>query len=62
MFADHEFFSDSMVPVIEQTTQPLLMLVNQIESIEFDDDILFFLSSLLKKKKSTNSQLIRDAF
>lgn len=51
-----------MVPVIEETTRPLLMMVNQIETIEFDDDILFFLSSLLKKKKSTDSQLIRDAF
>lgn len=44
-----------MVPVIEQACTPLLMLIKDVNSIDFDDDILFFLSSLLKKKQATDS-------
>jgi hypothetical protein len=62
MFAEHQFFSNQMVPVIEQACTPLLMLIKEVNSIDFDDDILFFLSSLLKKKQATDSQLLRDAF
>jgi hypothetical protein len=50
MFAEHPFFSNQMVPVIEHACTPLLLLIEKITSIDFDDDILFFLSSLLKKK------------
>jgi hypothetical protein len=62
MFAEHSFFVGDMVAVIELAATPLVMLVNQIENIEFDDDILFFLSSILKKKRMTDSKLLRDAF
>lgn len=62
MFAEHPFFSGPMVPVIESACTPLLLMITNVEHIEFDDDILFFLSSLLKKKQRTDSQLLRDAF
>lgn len=49
-----------MIRVIEEAATPLLLMISQVESIEFDDDILFFISSLLKKKQATNSQLLRE--
>ena len=62
MFAEHPFFTGPMITVMETTCTPLLLMITNVEHIDFDDDILFFLSSLLKKKQATDSQLLRDAF
>lgn len=55
MFAEHPFFSNDMVPVIEQACTPLVSIIMQTTSLDFDDDIVFFLCSLLRKKQATNS-------
>lgn len=51
--AEEPFFSSDMVPVIEESVKPLLVILTESKSseTEFDDDIMFFVSSLIKKSK-----------
>lgn len=60
--AEHEYFTDRLVPIIEQCSLPLLKFLQDPDSVNFDDDLIFFISSLLKKAKSTNSVILREAF
>ena len=60
--AEHEHFTDRMVPVIESCALPLLQFMQDPEAVNFDDDLIFFISSLLKKAKSTDSPMLQQAF
>ncbi len=60
--AEHSHFTDKMIPVIEESSLPLLKFMQDPEQVNFDDDLIFFISSLLKKSKSTNSLILREAF
>lgn len=49
--AEHEYFINNFLAIIEQTLLPLFEHIVEPSSIDFDDDIIFCICCLLKKSK-----------
>lgn len=52
--AEHDYFSNNFLSIIEQTLQPLFEYLVDPTKIDFDDDIIFCIISILKKSKSVS--------
>jgi importin-8 len=59
--AEHDYFAEHFLSVIEETLMPLFEYIVQPNSIDFDDDIIFCICSLLKKSKKA-SPVLRKIF
>lgn len=55
--AEHDYFADRYLSVVEETLLPLFEYLVTPNSIDFDDDIIFCLCSLLKKTKTASPVL-----